>query len=75
MNEDLGEKAGEVLEFMMSKIDKNNEEFFNESIEILTLCLSEVIKAGYCKSHWNYGLEKASKLILEDLTSNETNDG
>jgi len=66
---DVGEIAGEVVEFMMSRLPSNLEgiSFIETSIEILTLCLSEVIKAGYCSKHYQYAIEKSIEHIRKDF--------
>ena len=65
----VGKTAGEVLEFMMSRFPKELEgiSFVGTSIEVLTLCLSEIIKAGYCSTHYQHALEKCVEKIKKDF--------
>jgi len=66
----VGEIAGEVMELIMSKTNKLKEgkEFTDACLDILTLCISELIKAGYCNLHYGDALDKATKQIKEDLS-------
>lgn len=68
MKIDVSEIAGELLETIINKLkDINGKEFTNECLDILTLCCSEMIKAGYCKSHYDEALNKIINQIKEDL--------
>ena len=69
-NEEIGKIggiAGEILTFMISKMESNDRKFVDEGLQILTLCLSELIKAGYCKHHYKEAYKKVSRLIVDDL--------
>ena len=63
----IGLIAGEVLELIMQKITSNKKKFTKDVIEILTLCISEIIRAGYCSCHRQEGCDLVMKLIKEDL--------
>lgn len=63
----IGECAGEILELIIKRINSQEKEFIRDSIEILTLCLSEIIKAGYCSCHKQEGVDLVLKLIQDDL--------
>jgi len=65
----VGKTAGELVEFMMSRFPDELEgiSFIETSIEVLTLCLSEVIKAGYCSTHYQYAIEKSVEQIRKDF--------
>lgn len=63
----VGEISGKTMEFIMSKIDSEGIKFSDECMEILTLCISELIKASFCKSHYTYAIDKAINLIKEDF--------
>ena len=63
----IGQCAGDILQLIMERIDTKNNDFIHQSIEILTLCLSEIIRAGYCRHHIQEACDKVVEFIKEDL--------
>lgn len=69
---DIEEISGDVLMYVMKRFTSKikGKQFIETSIEIFTLCLSEIIKAGYCRSHYQNALEKCIEKMIEDLQLN-----
>jgi hypothetical protein len=65
----IGEKASEVMEFIMNSVclDTGPDKFSKECMEILTLCISELIKASYCSCHYREGMQLAIDQIKSDF--------
>jgi len=64
------DRVGEaILNLILEKSPRSAQgvEFVQRSIESLTLCLSQIIKSGYCQEHYKTGYDIATKLIQEDL--------
>lgn len=70
---EIGEKSIEILRIMMENLipHKMGKEFVEESLEVLTRCISEIIKAGYCHSHYKEAMKKINCQLEEDLKEND----
>lgn len=66
---DIEEKAGDVLKYMMdvSIPDSQGKDFVDESIQILTCCISALIRTTCCKSHYKERIQQSIDLIKSDL--------
>jgi hypothetical protein len=64
-----GENAGKVLSYIMDDVlaGSHGNQFTDEAMAILTLCLSELIKAGYCSHHYQDVLNIVNLQIRQDL--------
>jgi hypothetical protein len=65
----IGVKAGKMLEYLLNHIltDKNGPAFVQDALEILTCCISGVIQASCCKSHYESMIYGSIELIKQDL--------
>ena len=63
----INENASYILMHLMSKTESQREEFTRQCMEVLTLCMSELIRASYCPSHYQDGIDEMVKQIKEDL--------
>lgn len=59
--------AEKILILCINESDSKGPKFVKDSIEALTLSLSEIIKAGYCPEHHKNALEEAVLLMKKDL--------
>lgn len=62
------ERAGKTLEYIMKIVtDKQGKEFIDECLQILTLCTSEIIKAGFCPDHYESAINEVLRQIKSDF--------
>jgi hypothetical protein len=71
----IGELAGDTMQFIMQKTDylPVGKDCVKVYLGILTLCISEVIKASYCPSHYSQALENCYDQIMQDFDNVEDN--
>ena len=69
MNNDFNIISSEVLDLIMEKVPNKitGKEFVDITIDILTLCTSEIIRSGYCPKHHNDALEVVINKIKNNL--------
>lgn len=60
------ELSNRIFEVMLST-NKCESEFVDECICALTLCLSQIVKSGYCANHWEGVLNVINKYLRQDL--------
>ena len=65
---DVSDKASQTIDFLISLMgDKEGKEFCDEMLEVLTLCISGMIKASCCDCCYEAGVKEVVKQITKDF--------